>query len=160
MSSDSEAVSASSTTAQASSLGDGEQPALRAMQPDEAASGHERPALEMTQCPACGARSFTSKLLVYDETSYDEDGTRTSRRLHVRAEFEFTCDECQTILRSLPADRRDYYADVAVLAADRRAALRSQVQTLSRQLVWQLWAAKSWLALALTVVVAIILVGL
>lgn len=160
MSSDSKTASASPTTAQGSSSGDGEQPALRAMQPDEAASEHERPALEMTQCPACGARSFTSKLLVHEETSYDEDGTRTSRRLHVRAEFEFTCEECGTVLRTLPPDRRDYYEDVAVLAADRRAALRSQVQTLSRQLAWQLWAAKSWLALALTVFVAIVLVGL
>ena len=88
--------------------------------PDDGNSKGEAPTLEMNRCPECGARRFVSKLLVYEVTSYDESGEQEFRRQHVRAEFEFTCSECQTTLRTLPADRRDYYDEVDVLEAEGR----------------------------------------
>jgi hypothetical protein len=111
----------------------------------------------MSQCPECGARRFVSKLLVFEVTSYDEAGEREYRRQHVRAEFEFTCSECQTTLRTLPVDRRDYYDEVQVLEAERRAALRDQLRQLCRRLGRRLWGMKSWMALVLlTVAVALV----
>lgn len=130
------------------------------MQPDEAASAAGRPALELTQCPACGGREFISKLLVYEATSYDEDGTQADRRLHVQAEFEFMCEACQTLLRTLPAARRRYYADVQVLAADRQAAIRSAVRSLGRRAAQLVWAAKQWVVLGVVLVLAGALFGL
>lgn len=127
---------------------------------DDTVREHEPPALEITQCPQCGARRFISKLLVYEETAYDEHGAQTARRQDVRAEFEFACGECGMILRMPPVERRDYYADVEVLAADRRAALRFQLRMLYDRLVRQLWAAKYQLALVLTVLVTVALLGL
>lgn len=120
----------------------------------------EPPALEITDCPECGARRFVSKLLVYEETTYDEDGEQASRRHHVRTEFEFTCGECQTILRTLPAERRDYYEDVQVLAAERRAALRAEVRALCGRVARRFWVPTPQLALVLTVLVGIVLIGL
>lgn len=124
---------------------------------DEESSDDGTPTLEMDRCPECGARRFVSKLLVYEVTSYDEGGGREFRRQHVRAEFEFVCGECQTTLRTLPADRRDYYDEVHVLEAERRAALRDQLQQWCRRGGRQLWATKSWIALVLlTVAVALV----
>ncbi|WP_408960187.1 hypothetical protein [Natrinema sp. 74] len=90
-------------------------------------------------------------------TSYDEGGEREFRRQHVRAEFEFTCSECQTTLRRLPADRRDYYDEVQILEAERRAALRDQCRQLCSRVGRRLWTMKSGIALALfAVAVAVI----
>lgn len=150
----------SSTDGEGDGTGDGDQPALRAMQPDEAANASGRPALELTQCPECGGRAFVSKLLVYEATSYDEDGTQADRRLHVQAEFELTCRVCQTLLRTLPAARRQYYEDVQVLAADRRAAVRSAVRSLGRRGVALVWAVKPWVVLGVILVLVGALVGL
>jgi DNA-directed RNA polymerase subunit RPC12/RpoP len=111
----------------------------------------------MSQCPECGGRRFVSKLLVYEVTSYDEGGEREFRRQHVRAEFEYTCSECQATLRTLPADRRDYYDEVQVLEAERRAALRDQLRQLCGQVGRRAWATKSWITLVLlTVTVAVL----
>lgn len=126
---------------------------------DNETNNQEPPALEMTRCPECGARRFVSKLLVYEVTSYTEGGTREFRRQHVRAEFEFTCGKCQTKLRTLPADRGDYYDEVQVLAAERRAALRIQIRQWCRQFWQRLWATKTHLLLVLTVLVIISLFG-
>jgi predicted SprT family Zn-dependent metalloprotease len=79
----------------------------------------------MGQYPERGARRFVSKLIVYEVTGYDEGSKQEFRRQHVRAEFEYTCSECQTTLRTLPADRRNYYDEVAVLETARRAALQA-----------------------------------
>lgn len=110
----------------------------------------------MDRCPECAALRFVSKLIVYEVTSFDEGGEREFRRQHVCAEFESTCSECQTILRRLPADQRDY-DEVNVLEAERRAALRDQLQQLCRRVGRQLWTMKSWIALVLlTVAVAVV----
>ena len=107
----------------------------------------------MNHCPECGARRFVSKLLVYEVTSYDESGEQEFCRQHVRAEFEYTCSECQTTFRTLPANRRDYYDEVAVLETERRAALRDQLRQLGRGF-WKRFAARTtWLALGLVTLV-------
>ena len=103
----------------------------------------------MNHCPECGARRFVSKLLVYEVTGYDEGGEQEFRRQHVRAEFEYTCSECQTTLRTLPADRRDYYDEVAVLETERRAAFRDQLRQLGRRFWGRLAARTTWLASAI-----------
>lgn len=157
MSSNSETASASPEATHAGLPADDGQSGMRAEQPNEADTTHERPALAMRQCPACGSRSFISKLLVFEETTFDEDGEQLSRHLDVRAEFEFVCEECQTILRTLPVERRDYYEDVEVLAAERRAALRAQVRELCGRVVRRLWGIKSRLAFVLGVLVAVAL---
>jgi DNA-directed RNA polymerase subunit RPC12/RpoP len=114
----------------------------------------------MDQCPECGNRRFVSKLLVYEVTGYDEGGEQDFRRQHVRAEFEYTCSECQTTLRTLPADRRDYYDEVAVLETERRAALRDQLRQLGRR-VWQRLAARTtWLALGFVTLVTGLVIAL
>jgi len=114
----------------------------------------------MDHCPECGNRRFVSKLLVYEVTGYDEGGEQEFRRQHVRAEFEYTCSECQTTLRTLPAERRDYYDEVAVLETERRAALRDQLRQLGRQ-VWQRLAARTtWLALGLVTLVTGLVIAL
>lgn len=124
---------------------------------DEESSDDGTPTLEMDRCPECGARRFVSKLLVYEVTSYDEGGELEFRRQHVRAEFEYTCSECQTTLRTLPADRRDYYDEVNVLDTERRAALRDQLRHLCGRVGQRLWATKAWIALVLlTVAVAVV----
>lgn len=121
--------------------------------PDDASSEDGTPTLKMNQCPECGARRFVSKLLVYEVTGYDEGGEQEFRRQHVRAEFEYTCSECQTTLRTLPVNRRDYYDEVAVLETERRAALRDQLRQLGRG-VWKRFAARTtWLALGLVTLV-------
>jgi DNA-directed RNA polymerase subunit RPC12/RpoP len=121
---------------------------------DEESSDGGTPTLEMDRCPECGARRFVSKLLVYEVTGFDEGGEREFRRQHVRAEFEYTCSECQTTLRRLPADRRDYYDEVNVLDAERRAALRDQLRQLCRRVGRRLWVMKSWGALVVLVAIA------
>lgn len=122
--------------------------------PDDGSSEDETPTLEMNRCPECGARRFVSKLLVYEVTSYDEGGEREFRRQHVRAEFEFTCSECQMTLRTLPADRRDYYDEVQALEAERRAALRNQLRQVYGRVRRRLWAAKPWIGLMILTVAA------
>jgi len=118
------------------------------------------PTLRLNHCPECGARRFVSKLLVYEVTGYDEGDEQEFRRQHVRAEFEYTCSECQTTLRTLPADRRDYYDEVAVLETERRAALRDQLRQLGRR-VWQRLAARTtWLALGLVTLVTGLVIAL
>jgi DNA-directed RNA polymerase subunit RPC12/RpoP len=125
--------------------------------PEGESSDDGTPTLEIDRCPECGARRFVSKLLVYEVTSFDEGGEREFRRQHVRAEFEYTCSKCQTTLRRLPADRRDYYDEVNVLKTERRAALRDQLRQLCRRGGRRLWATKPWIALVLlTVAVAVI----
>lgn len=124
---------------------------------DEESSDNGTPPLEIDRCPECGARRFVSKLLVYEVTSFDESGEREFRRQHVRAEFESTCSECQTILRRLPADRRDYYEEVHVLDAERRAALRDQLRQLCRQVGRRLWTTKAWIALVLLTIAAAVI---
>lgn len=126
---------------------------------DEENSDDGTPTLEMDRCPECGTRRFVSKLLVYEVTSFDEGGEREFRRQHVRAEFEYTCSECQTTLRTLPADRRDYYDEVNVLEAERRAAPRDQLRQLCRRVGRRLWATKAWIALVL-LTVAVVMAGL
>ena len=121
--------------------------------PDDASSEDGTPTLRMNHCPECGARRFVSKLLVYEVTGYDESGEQEFRRQHVRAEFEYTCSECQTTFRTLPANRRDYYDEVAVLETERRAALRDQLRQLGRGF-WKRFAARTtWLALGLVILV-------
>ncbi len=128
--------------------------------PDDTSSEDGTPTLRMDQCPECGNRRFVSKLLVYEVTGYDEGGEQEFRRQHVRAEFEYTCSECQTTLRTLPAERRDYYGEVAVLETERRAALRDQLRQLGRR-VWQRLAARTtWLALGLVTLVTGLVIAL
>jgi predicted deacylase len=50
---------------------------------------------------------------------------------------------------TLPADRRDYYDEVAVLETERRAALRDQLRQLGRRCWRRLAAWTTWLALVL-----------
>ncbi len=154
--SNSESATASSSKNHASSRDTGEQ-SRKSGWLDEENSDDGTPMLEMDRCPECGARRFVSKLLVYEVTSFDEGGEREFRRQHVRAEFEYTCSECQTTLRTLPADRRDYYDEVHVLEAERRAALRDQLRQLCGRVGRRLWTTKSWIALVLlTVAVAVV----
>lgn len=154
--SDSESATASPSETQTNPRNNGEQ-SRQSRWLDEENRDDGTPTLEMDRCPECGARRFVSKLLVYKVTSFDEGGEREFRRQHVRAEFEYTCSECQTILRRLPADRRDYYDEVNVLDTERRAALRDQLRQLCRQVGRRLWATKAWIALVLlTVAVAVV----
>ena len=157
--SNSESTTASSSENHASPRDNDEHSRSQSGWLDEESSDDGTPPLEMDRCPECGARRFVSKLLVYEVTSFDEGGEREFRRQHVRAEFEYTCSECQTILRRLPADRRDYYDEVNVLDAERRAALRNQVRQLCRRVGRRLWATKAWIALVL-LTVAVAVVGL
>ena len=124
----SESANGSSAGTQTRPAENGEGSRSQSAWPDEERSEQGTPPLKMSQCPDCGGRRFVSKLLVYEVTSYDEGGAQEFRRQHVRAEFEFACSECQTTLRTLPADRRNYYDEVQVLEAERRAALRDQFQ--------------------------------
>lgn len=154
--SNSESATASSSENHTSPRDTGEPPRQSGWL-DEESSDDGTPTLEMDRCPECGARRFVSKLLVYEVTSFDEGGEREFRRQHVRAEFEYTCSECQTTLRALPADRRDYYDEVHVLEAERRAALRDQLRQLYGRVGRRLWATKAWIALVLlTVAVAVV----
>ena len=116
--------------------------------------------IRMNHCPECGARRFVAKLLVYEVTGYDEGGEQEFRRQHVRAEFEYTCSECQTTLRTLPADRRDYYYEVAVLETERRAALRDQLRQLGRRFWGRLAARTTWLVLVLVTLVTGLVIAL
>lgn len=121
--------------------------------PDDTSSENGTPTLRMNHCPECGGRRFVSKLLVYEVTGYDEGGKQEFRRQHVRAEFEYSCSECQTTLRTLPADRRDYYDEVAVLETERRAALRDQLHQLKKWFWQRLALRRTWLALGLVTLV-------
>ena len=114
----------------------------------------------MNRCPECEARRFVSKLLVYEVTGYDEGGEQEFRRQHVRAEFEYTCSECQKTLRTVPVDWRDYYDEVAVLEAERRIALRDQLRKLGRQFWQRLATRPTWLALGLVTLVTGLVIGL
>ena len=147
--SDSESATASASENYTSPRDNGDQPRPQSGWPGDESDDNGTPQLEMDRCPECGGRRFVSKLLVYEVTSYDEGGEQEFRRQHVRAEFEFTCSECQTTLRMLPADRRDYYDEVHVLEEERRAALQDQFQQLCGRVGRRLWAMKSWIALAL-----------
>ena len=101
--SDSESTTASPSETEMSPRDNGEQSRTQSGWLDDESTETETPTLEINRCPECGARRFVSKLLVYEVTSFDEGGDREFRRQHVRAEFEFTCSECQTTLRTLPA---------------------------------------------------------
>ena len=147
--SNSESAIASSSENHASPRDTGEQSRSQSSWLDEESSDDGTPTLEMDWCPECGARRFVSKLLVYEVTSFDEGGEREFRRQHVRAEFEYTCSECQATLRTLPADRRDYYDEVYVLEAERRVALRYQLRQLCRRVGRWFWATKAWITLVL-----------
>ncbi|WP_433630006.1 hypothetical protein [Halomicrococcus sp. NG-SE-24] len=148
----SESANGASTGTQTRPAENGEQTRSQSAWPDEESIEPGTPPLEMSQCSECGGRRFVSKLLVYEVTSFDEGGAREFRRQHVRAEFEYTCSECQTILRRLPEDRRDYYDEVDVLDVERRAALRDQLRELCRRVGRRLWVTKSWIALVLLAV--------
>lgn len=150
MFSDSESASASTSTNHTSPPDDTVRTGSQTSWPDDGSSGDETPPLRRNRCPECGARRFVSKLLVYEMTSYDGGGERELRRQHVRAEFEFACSECQTTLRTLPADRRDYYDEVHVLEAERQAALREQFRRLCGWVGRRHWATKSWIALLIS----------
>jgi DNA-directed RNA polymerase subunit RPC12/RpoP len=153
--SNSESATASPSETQTNPRNNGEQ-SRQSGWLDEESSDDGTPTLEMDRCPECGARRFVSKLLVYEVTSFDEGGQREFRRQHVRAEFEYTCSECQTILRRLPADRRDYYDEVNVLEVERRAALRDQLRQLCRRVGRRLWVTKSWIALVLLTIATMV----
>ena len=114
----------------------------------------------MNHCPECEARRFVSKLLVYEITGYDEGGEQEFCRQHVRAEFEYTCSECQTTFRTLPVNRRDYYDEVAVLETERQAALRDQLRQLGRRFWQRLAARTTWLALSLVTLVIGLVIAL
>ena len=157
--SDSESATASSSENHTDPRENGERSQSQSGWSDDESSEDGPPTLEMNRCPECGARRFISKLLVYEVMSYNEGGEREFRRQHVRAEFEFTCSECQTTLRTLPADRRDYYDEVEILAAERRAALRDQLRQLCGQVGRRAWATKSWIVLVL-LTVAVVLIWL
>ena len=77
-----------------------------------------------------------------------------------RAEFEYTCSECQTTLRTLPADRRDYYDEVAVLETERRTALRDQLRRLGKRFWRRLATRTTWLALGLVTLVTGLVIAL
>ena len=157
--SNSKSTTASSSENHASPRDNGEQ-SRQSGWPDDASREDGTLTLRMDHCPECGNRRFVSKLLVYEVTGYDEGGEQEFRRQHVRAEFEYTCSECQTTLRTLPAERRDYYDEVAVLETERRAALRDQLRQLGRR-VWQRLAARTtWLALGLVTLVTGLVIAL
>ena len=156
----SEAASTAPSADETGSTAESDESRSNAMWPADESNTHDPPQLEMNRCPACGGRRFVSKLLVYEVTSYDEAGVQEYRRQHVRAEFEFACGECQTPLRTLPADRRDYYDEVQVLAAERRAALRDQLHQLCDRVGRRLWATKSQIALVMLTVGAVLLLAL
>ncbi|ELZ29447.1 hypothetical protein C474_13204 [Halogeometricum pallidum JCM 14848] len=147
---DSETADVSSSENHANPSADPKRTGPQASWPDDGSNEDGTPPLEMNRCPECGAGRFVSKLLVYEVTSYDESGEREFRRQHVRAEFEFACSECQTTLRTLPADRRDYYDEVDVLEAERQAALRNQFRRLCGRVGRWLWVTKSWITLLIT----------
>ncbi len=82
----------------------------------------------MTQCPRCDGREFVSKKLVYEEFHYSEAGELERHQNRVRAEFEYTCLECQKRFHELPRGTRSYYTEVAVLGQDLRRAIRVQLR--------------------------------
>jgi len=160
MSSNSEAASTSPSANHAGPPEDTRNTDSQPSWPDDSSSEGETPTLRMNHCPECGARRFVSKLLVYEVTGYDEGGEQEFRRQHVRAEFEYTCSECQTTLRTLPADRRDYYDEVAVLETERRAALRDQLRQLGRRFWQRLATRRAWLAFVLVTLVTGLVIAL
>ncbi|MFC6763902.1 hypothetical protein [Natrinema soli] len=99
--------------------------------------GADKP-LMMDQCPRCDGREFVSKKLVYEEFHYSEAGELEGHQNNVRAEFEYTCLECQERFHELPRGARSYYSEVAVLRQDLRRAIRVQLRA---------WAGsmKSWI---------------
>lgn len=158
--SNSEAASASPSNTHTSPPRETEDTDSQPSWPDDASSEDGTPTLRMNHCPECGSRRFVSKLLVYEVTGYDEGGEQDFHRQHVRAEFEYTCSECQTTLRTLPTDRRDYYDEVAVLETERRAALRDQLRQLGRRFWRRLAARTTWLALVLVTLVTGLVIAL
>ncbi|ADB63717.1 hypothetical protein Htur_4988 (plasmid) [Haloterrigena turkmenica DSM 5511] len=84
--------------------------------------------LMMDQCPRCDGREFVSKKLVYEEFHYSEGGELEGHQNNVRAEFEYTCLECQERFHELPRSARSYYTEVAVLRQDLRRAIRVQLR--------------------------------
>lgn len=99
--------------------------------------GSDEP-LMMNQCPRCDGREFVSKKLVYEEFHYSKAGELEGHQNNVRAEFEYTCLECQERFHELPRSARSYYTEVAVLRQDLRRAIRVQLRA---------WASsmKSWM---------------
>ncbi|WP_306061090.1 hypothetical protein [Natronococcus wangiae] len=89
--------------------------------------GSDEP-LMMTQCPRCDGREFVSKKLVYEEFHYSEAGELEGHQNNVRAEFEYTCLECQKRFHELPRGARSYYSEVAVLQQNLRRAIRVQLR--------------------------------
>ncbi len=89
--------------------------------------GSDEP-LMMTQCPRCDGREFVSKKLVYEEFHYSKAGELEGHQNKVRAEFEYTCLECQKRFHELPRSARSYYSEVAVLRQDLRRAIRVQLR--------------------------------
>ncbi len=89
--------------------------------------GSDEP-LMMNQCPRCDGRKFVSKKLVYEEFHYSEGGELEGHQNRVRAEFEYTCLECQERFHELPRGARSYYSEVAVLRQDLRQAIRVQLR--------------------------------
>ncbi|WP_222914162.1 hypothetical protein [Natrinema sp. SYSU A 869] len=89
--------------------------------------GADKP-LMMDRCPQCDGREFVSKKLVYEEFHYSEAGELEGHQNRVRAEFEYTCLECQERFHELPRGARSYYSEVAVLGQDLRRAIRVQLR--------------------------------
>ncbi|MFC4989610.1 hypothetical protein [Saliphagus infecundisoli] len=84
--------------------------------------------LSMTQCPRCDSRRFVSKKLVYEEFHYSEGGDLERHQNRVRAEFEYTCIDCDKRFHELPKGARSYYREVTVLREDLRHAIRVQTR--------------------------------
>jgi len=80
--------------------------------------------LVMSECPACGAREFVSRKLVYEELDYKEDGSLDACTQRVRAELELACADCGQRFRKLPVNCRTFYSEVQVLQEDLHAAIK------------------------------------
>ncbi|ELZ01412.1 hypothetical protein [Natrialba aegyptia] len=107
---------------------EGEQVRIASMRPGTVSrQGSDEP-LMMNQCPRCDGRKFVSKKLVYEEFHYSEGGELEGHQNRVRAEFEYTCLECQERFHELPRGARSYYSEVAVLRQDLRRAIRVQLR--------------------------------
>ncbi|WP_226043031.1 hypothetical protein [Natrinema sp. DC36] len=103
--------------------------------------GSDKP-LMMDQCPRCDGREFVSKKLVYEEFHYSEEGELEGHQNRVRAEFEYTCLECQERFHELPRGARSYYSEVAVLGQDLRRAIQVQLRAWSS--LMRSWIRKSY----------------
>jgi len=82
---------------------------------------------DYTRCPACDARQFVARQLVYEQRQYDDQGALTSADVTVRAALEYCCADCGIRLREMPAGQRDFYDEVGVLRADLDDAVRRRL---------------------------------